>query len=150
MPAEFGEPRTLYASSLVHVRLGRGLAYPNGVLVSITARVPEPLSRDEQRALAANVMSFHAGPGHTGPVLGYRSVESEDWTEAGPWGHGGSRGMWNLRYWIPLDPDNQEDLSLLFEWPERAVSERVVYSNQEWATARERGEDAWRDTPQAG
>ena len=140
VPGEFGEPRTLLATPAVNLRLERGRAHPNGVLVSLTIRVPEPLSRDDQRSLAENVMSFHAGSGHTGPCLAYRASPSDGWTQAMPWGHGGARALWTLQYWIPLDPDSRADLGLLFEWPDKAVIERIDYPGQEWTTARGRAE----------
>lgn len=146
VPAEFGEPRTLRATRTVHIRLERGLAYPNGVMGCLTVRVPEPLTLAEQRALGEEVMSFHAGPGHQGPRLEYRLAGSEDWTEAVPWGHGGSRGLWTLGYWVPLDPEDREDLQLEFGWPGKAVIERIDYPSQEWVAARELAEYAWKDT----
>jgi hypothetical protein len=54
--------------------------------------------------------------------------------------------LWTLQYWIRLDPDNREHLALLFEWPDKAVSERIDYPGQDWTTAQGRAEYTRMDT----
>ncbi len=143
IPGEFSDPRALYAGPDLHIQIERAEAYPNGALISLTVRVPEPMSLEAQRGFAGEVISFHSGPGHVGPNLGYRFGATTDWTQAVPWGHGGTHGHYELHYWIPVDPGIEAALRLLFVWPGRSISERFDYSSAEHSSARDRAKWVW-------
>lgn len=150
-------PVVLHESESLHVLVEDAEVYHVGILVHVTARFRSLPTRQAQREVGDQVMSFHNDAvGHRGPHLRYHPRDGQQQTQppdaeladAYPWAHGGGSRLWRLGFWIPFEAANAAPLDYELDWPAQQVRTTFHLSQDQIDEAWRAARQLWNDDQQ--